>query len=128
MKPLNPDQIEMIRATYRRIGNRQQAAIYLGLDRTTIVRHTRDMDPVASHAKSDLSWQERAACQGYATDTFFPSGARDTECIDQAKRVCAGCPVTAACLEYAVRTGSEGVWGGRYMGYSGHRAGAEKAA
>ena len=33
------------------------------------------------------------------------------------KRLCAGCPVTHECYEYAIRIGSrEGVWGGQVFG------------
>ena len=125
---LNPDQIEMIRATYRRLGNRQQAAIHLGLDRTTIVRHTRDIEPVKSHAKTDLTWQEDAACIGVPVDAFFPSGDGDYETIQQAKRICSGCSVVADCLTFAIQTNSSsGVFGGVYIDTRGRvRAGVSR--
>jgi WhiB family transcriptional regulator, redox-sensing transcriptional regulator len=49
-----------------------------------------------------------------STELFFPAGSTG-KAIDQAseaKLVCAGCPVRARCLEYALETGQEGIWGG----------------
>lgn len=55
-------------------------------------------------------WMDYAACKGMGPDLFFPKRG-------QPKRpglaVCARCPVTAECGEYAVRSESEdGIWGG----------------
>ncbi|MFF3213706.1 WhiB family transcriptional regulator [Streptomyces sp. NPDC002886] len=62
-------------------------------------------------------WQLRAACRALGSNRFFhPAGERgeDREERDAAaKRVCADCPVRAACLEHALRTREPyGVWGG----------------
>ncbi len=62
-----------------------------------------------------MSWQHDAACAGESTDLFFPIGtsghaARQAE---EAKRICKGCPVSIACLHWAITSGTEhGVWGG----------------
>jgi WhiB family redox-sensing transcriptional regulator len=62
-----------------------------------------------------MEWMNRAACTDTDPELFFPvssegPGARQRE---EAKRVCAGCPVRAACLEYALESGQRsGVWGG----------------
>jgi WhiB family redox-sensing transcriptional regulator len=59
---------------------------------------------------------DRAACTDQDPDLFFPisetgPGLRQ---IAAAKEICAHCPVTAECLEWAVRTSQpDGVWGGR---------------
>lgn len=60
-------------------------------------------------------WWELAACQNEDPELFFPIGigqarARQNEA---AKRVCARCPVRAACCDYAIRHPElVGVWGG----------------
>jgi len=58
----------------------------------------------------ELAWMVDALCRGYDPDFFFPE---DGVGVDQARRVCAKCPVKEPCLEYALRTRQEhGVWGG----------------
>ncbi|MBT2542970.1 WhiB family transcriptional regulator [Streptomyces sp. ISL-44] len=62
-------------------------------------------------------WQSRAACRDLGSGRFFhPAGERgeDREERDAAaKRVCAVCPVRAACLDHALRTREPfGIWGG----------------
>jgi WhiB family transcriptional regulator, redox-sensing transcriptional regulator len=55
-------------------------------------------------------WLDRAVCRGIDPDLFFPQRGEPT---DPAKAVCAGCPVAAECLEYALVNGERfGVWGG----------------
>ena len=61
------------------------------------------------------AWRARAACRGHDTDLFFPPGetGEATEQIEEAKAICATCPVRKACLEYALATRQEyGIWGG----------------
>ncbi|MFI6843115.1 WhiB family transcriptional regulator [Kitasatospora sp. NBC_00085] len=63
------------------------------------------------------NWQARAACRGGDTALFFhPAGERGQahdEREQEAKRVCARCPVRRACLEHALRVHETyGVWGG----------------
>jgi WhiB family redox-sensing transcriptional regulator len=55
-------------------------------------------------------WASRAKCLTADPDLFFPEkGGTTTE----AKRICAGCPVRAECLEYALEEDERfGVWGG----------------
>lgn len=61
------------------------------------------------------NWQERAACRDEDPELFFPvsetgPGARQ---VAAAKAVCAGCPVRAECLEYALDIGLDhGIFGG----------------
>ncbi|MGH9076969.1 MAG: WhiB family transcriptional regulator [Acidimicrobiales bacterium] len=57
-----------------------------------------------------LVWRQRAACRGVDPDIFYPVSEEDAE---EAKAICAGCPVLEACLEYAlVNRERDGVWGG----------------
>ena len=58
----------------------------------------------------NLSWRQRAACRGIDPNVFYP--ASDDE-ADEAKSICADCPVREACLEYALANRErDGVWGG----------------
>jgi WhiB family redox-sensing transcriptional regulator len=55
-------------------------------------------------------WFDDAACRGVDTDVFFPVSEAHAE---EAKAICAICPVREECLEFAVETRPpEGVWGG----------------
>ncbi len=55
-------------------------------------------------------WQSKAACQGLDPEIFYPL---DDEDADEAKTVCAACPVREACLEHALGyREKDGVWGG----------------
>ena len=60
-------------------------------------------------------WRELAACRDEDPELFFPvtelgPGARQA---DQAKAVCARCPVRAQCLDYALDNGLDhGIFGG----------------
>lgn len=61
-----------------------------------------------------LGWMSRGACQGEDPELFFPVAANGAAVrqITAAKAVCAGCPVRATCLGYAVTTRQDGIWGG----------------
>ena len=64
-----------------------------------------------------LSWQDRAACGSAGITLFFgPENERQgpkERREKQAKAICAGCPVTAECGDYAIgRATKFGVWGG----------------
>jgi WhiB family redox-sensing transcriptional regulator len=57
-------------------------------------------------------WQRRAACRrpGVDPDGFYPDKGGTTR---PAKRICAGCPVKAECLAYALANDERfGIWGG----------------
>ena len=61
------------------------------------------------------SWRDAAACRSVEPDLFFPIGTTGTavDHIAAAKAVCATCPVTRECLEFALETNQDsGVWGG----------------
>lgn len=71
-------------------------------------------DPGGS-VRPDVSWTDLAACRHEDPELFFPistkgPGRAQTE---EAKAVCARCPVRQECLEYALATHQEaGIWGG----------------
>jgi WhiB family redox-sensing transcriptional regulator len=59
---------------------------------------------------SVTAWMADGNCRMYPPATFFPS---DGAGVDKARRICATCPVTEPCLEYALEHRIEhGVWGG----------------
>jgi WhiB family redox-sensing transcriptional regulator len=61
-------------------------------------------------ALSTATWRKRADCRGIDPEIFFPATDEDAE---EAKAICAMCPVRQACLEYALANRErEGVWGG----------------
>lgn len=56
------------------------------------------------------SWRQRGACVGLDPEVFYPHSDEEA---DEAKRICATCPVREPCLEFALDTReAEGVWGG----------------
>jgi len=64
------------------------------------------------------SWELLAACRGSASVSFVPplwgesKGQRRTR-ESTAKRICADCPVSRECLDYALRVQEPfGIWGG----------------
>ncbi|NRQ32370.1 WhiB family transcriptional regulator [Nonomuraea sp. NN258] len=62
-----------------------------------------------------VHWSTRAACQDADPALFFPLTWDDRLAPrnDQARRICRGCPVQRACLDWALRTGEpDGIWGG----------------
>lgn len=61
-------------------------------------------------------WQDRAACRDVNPDLFFPA---TSDPGNEAKRICAGCPVRLQCLRDAkTRREEHGVWGGLLFGRS----------
>ena len=64
---------------------------------------------------SRLNWRELAACATSDSELFFPIGSSGPALtqVEQARQVCATCPVRTDCLDWALRAGVEhGVWGG----------------
>ncbi|KUO19410.1 WhiB family transcriptional regulator [Streptomyces dysideae] len=62
-----------------------------------------------------MEWLRRAACVGADPELFFPVGTKGPALRDiaAAKRICARCPVTVQCLDFALDSGqASGVWGG----------------
>ena len=60
---------------------------------------------------SAVEWQAQAACKNISQpDIFFPGRGESSA---PAKAICAGCPVRAECLDYALSHGERvGIWGG----------------
>ena len=68
------------------------------------------MTATATRRSTDLSWMDAGLCAQTDPEAFFPDKSGTNTA---AKRTCAGCDVTAACLAYALADPSlEGVWGG----------------
>ena len=58
----------------------------------------------------NLTWRQHGACRGTDPDIFYPVTDEEAE---EAKAICASCPVREPCLEYALTTRErDGVWGG----------------
>ncbi|WP_460071127.1 WhiB family transcriptional regulator [Streptomyces sp. YKOK-I1] len=58
-------------------------------------------------------WREFANCAGLDSRVFFANGKGSTAQVQQAKRICAACPVRPQCADFAIKTGERwGVWGG----------------
>src|SRR5690606_2621401 len=82
------------------VGSPGGAAISLG--------HTRGQ--TTESPGMDRDWVRRSACKGLDPTIFYP--ATDEE-ADEAKAVCAQCPVQEECLEHAIgHREHNGVWGG----------------
>lgn len=59
----------------------------------------------------DTEWMAEGRCREVAPSVFFPS---DGLGVQAAQRICAECPVSEECLEYALENRIDhGVWGGR---------------
>jgi WhiB family redox-sensing transcriptional regulator len=59
---------------------------------------------------ANLSWRKHASCRGLDAEVFFPTSEEATQ---EAKAICAECPVREPCLQYALANRErEGVWGG----------------
>jgi WhiB family redox-sensing transcriptional regulator len=55
-------------------------------------------------------WMSRGKCRELPWDVFFP---REGPGVLQAKKICAACPVSGECLDYALEHHIDhGVWGG----------------
>ncbi|MFF8997097.1 WhiB family transcriptional regulator [Streptomyces achromogenes] len=55
-------------------------------------------------------WRDEAACREVDPDMFFTD---NTHIVQQARKVCLGCPVRQQCTDYALEHGEWwGVWGG----------------
>lgn len=62
----------------------------------------------------DTDWRNYAACCDVDPDLFFPLGTSGASLlqIEEAKKICRTCPVSAPCLRWALDSGDAGVWGG----------------
>lgn len=64
-------------------------------------------------------WQQHGLCRTRDSGVFFPPLAFEPKAEreareEKAKAICAGCPVSVECLDWALETEEPfGVWGGR---------------
>ncbi len=59
---------------------------------------------------TEISWRQRGACNGLDPAVFYPDSEENAE---EAKAICASCPVRLSCLEHALTMRErDGVWGG----------------
>lgn len=82
---------------------------------------TRKLRPggITGTSRTDLDWQERAACREADPELFFsPEVEYAQQRLDreaEAKAICARCPVRTDCLEFRLadeRQTDGGIWGG----------------
>lgn len=79
----------------------------------------REYSEIQDELQDDpYAWLDYAACVGkYETDerVIFPWGSRPPEPEETAAWIsenCDNCPVRQRCLDFGLKTDSEGVWGG----------------
>ncbi|MDQ2729611.1 MAG: WhiB family transcriptional regulator [Actinomycetota bacterium] len=80
-----------------------------------MVRRQRSATPWAKPRYDKNTWRRAAACRDEDPQLFFPVGSTGmaADQIQQAKTVCAACPVRSPCLTFALTSNQEfGVWGG----------------
>ena len=66
-------------------------------------------------ANADYDWRRDSSCRDTDPELFFPVGTTGQALVQiaNAKAVCAQCPVSTACLEFALTTNQDsGIWGG----------------
>ena len=81
----------------------------LGRPQLSLVPERPELDAIAP-ATPDDEWQERALCAQTDPEAFFPEKGGSTR---EAKRICLGCEVKDACLDYALAHDERfGIWGG----------------
>jgi len=71
-------------------------------------------EPVAGHVRPE-DWRHHAGCRSVDPEIFFPAavaGRAFEEQVSVAKTVCAGCPVRAQCLTWALSHQPDGIAGG----------------
>jgi WhiB family redox-sensing transcriptional regulator len=66
-------------------------------------------------SNASYEWRTYALCRDTSPELFFPVGTTGPalQQISEARAVCAQCPVSDECLEYALATNQDsGIWGG----------------
>ena len=77
-------------------------------------RHGLQVQPIGPRLTpvEPTPWMAHKACTADQADLFFPARG-EMDKVEQAKAICATCPVKAECLDYAVRNHEHhGIWGG----------------
>jgi WhiB family redox-sensing transcriptional regulator len=81
-----------------------------GRPQLSLVPERPELDAIAPATPDDDQWQERALCAQTDPEAFFPEKGGSTR---EAKRICLGCEVRDACLDYALAHDERfGIWGG----------------
>ncbi|MEY4130775.1 MAG: hypothetical protein RLZZ31_899 [Actinomycetota bacterium] len=71
---------------------------------------TATSDSDSFQAETPTDWMSHGNCRHEPPSTFFPS---DGVGVENAKKICATCPVIEECLSYALDNRIDhGVWGG----------------
>lgn len=66
-----------------------------------------------SREQLDKHWRLYSACTDADPELFFIERGSPRQMIDDARAVCAACPVKAQCLAWAIQEGArDGIWGG----------------
>lgn len=66
--------------------------------------------PIRLVLRDSEGWRGLAACSAGPSAKFFPPSEEHAE---EAKQICASCPVRLECTAYAISTGpAYGIWGG----------------
>jgi WhiB family transcriptional regulator, redox-sensing transcriptional regulator len=76
-----------------------------------------DVSRLPGAAQEHWVWQHRGRCRTLGVSLFFGAdgerGSRREEREQEAKRICAGCPVLEPCRSHALRVREPyGIWGG----------------
>jgi WhiB family redox-sensing transcriptional regulator len=72
-------------------------------------------NPLAVRRDTDEHWTDLAECRGTDPEIFHPISTEGPGrlVVAEAKRICYRCPVSADCLDWALRAGEPaGIWGG----------------
>ncbi|OBA90554.1 transcription factor WhiB, partial [Mycobacteriaceae bacterium 1482268.1] len=81
-----------------------------GRPQLSLVPDRPELDAIAPLTPDDELWQEKALCAQTDPEAFFPEKGGSTR---EAKRICQGCEVRDACLDYALAHDERfGIWGG----------------
>jgi WhiB family redox-sensing transcriptional regulator len=72
------------------------------------------LDRLLEAVRSRPPWMARGACREHPVELFFPAAPARGVAPDEgpALAICAGCPVSYQCREFAEEHGEAGVWGG----------------
>lgn len=85
-------------------------SVDMGLPARAHLSLVPDVSDYAMLTPDDPQWQEKALCAQTDPEAFFPEKGGSTR---EAKRICLGCEVKDACLEYALANDERfGIWGG----------------
>lgn len=83
---------------------------------TVVVPTITPLGPLAHDPVTATDWRQDAGCAASDPETFFPLSYRPEELVRPARRICARCPVRAACLADVMATEDParrwGVYGG----------------